>query len=62
MLWLLPALGGLVLLPVVVWAASDAPDMVPATAAMALAAAGVGAGAWLFWRLAVAAFENEGQT
>ncbi len=61
-LWLLPALGGLVLLPVVVWAASDAPDMVPATAAMALAAAGVGAGAWLFWRLAVAAFENEGQT
>ena len=60
-LWLLPAIGGLTLFPVAVWVASDANDMVPATAAMALAALAAGAAALLFWRLAVAAFENEGR-
>jgi ABC-type Na+ efflux pump permease subunit len=60
-LWLLPAIGGLTLFPVLVWAASDTPDMLPATVVVAVAAVAVGAAAWVFWRLSVAAFENEGR-
>ncbi len=63
-LWLLPAVGGLTLLPVAVWLAFDprqADEAVAMTAALAAAAALVGGAAWAAWRLAVAAFEREGR-
>jgi ABC-type transport system involved in multi-copper enzyme maturation permease subunit len=60
-LWLLLAIGGLVLVPVVGWKFATAEWHLEATAALALAAVGVAGAAWLFWQLAVREFEREGR-
>ncbi len=60
-LWLLLAIGGLLLAPVAGWTLVTDSGLVPA-AALAVAAASVAGAAWLFWQLAVREFEREGRT
>ena len=60
-LWLLLAIAGLLLIPVVGWKLATEEWHLYTTAAMALAAAAVAGGAWLFWQLAVREFEREGR-
>jgi hypothetical protein len=60
-LWLLLAIAGLLLVPVVGWKLAAEGWHLYTTAAMALTAAAVAGGAWLFWQLAVLAFEREGR-
>jgi ABC-type transport system involved in multi-copper enzyme maturation permease subunit len=60
-MWLLPAIGGMVLLPVIAWRVGQEGWHLYTTAALSLATVAAGLGGWLFWRLAVAEFEREGR-
>jgi hypothetical protein len=60
-LWLLLAIGGLVLVPVVGWRFASEEWHLETTAVLTLAAALVAGSAWLVWALAVREFEREGR-
>lgn len=60
-LWLLLAIGGLLLVPVVGWKFAAEEWHLYTTTALALSAAAVAGGAWLFWQLAAREFEHEGR-
>ena len=61
-LWLLPAIGVLTLIPVVAWKLSDPEVWILSTVLMAVAAAAAGGAALLFWQLALTEFEREGRS
>jgi hypothetical protein len=60
-LWLLLAIGGLLLAPVAGWTLVTDSGLIPA-ALLAVAAVAIAGAAWLFWQLAVREFEREGRS
>ena len=61
-LWLLPIIGTLMLIPLLTWSWTDQRTMALALSAITTVAGILGIMGWVFWKLSIKRFENEGRT